>query len=121
MWMMMRTLLLTVMLLCFVPSANADSVAASNAEDAQCIILGARLLRSENPQYRKSGRMLVVYFLGRINGRTPHADLAAMIEKEATRMTEAAFKGAMSRCGAELSAGGAELAQIGMLLQSNRK
>jgi hypothetical protein len=56
--------------------------------------------------------MLLSYFLGRIDGRSPHADLEALIAREAGKMTASELKAAASRCGTEFSARGVKVTKI---------
>ena len=61
--------------------------------------------------------MLAIYFLGRIDGRSPNADLEALLKKTAKKMTAAELRSAASRCGAEFSRRGAEITRIGKTLE----
>jgi hypothetical protein len=61
--------------------------------------------------------MLAIYFLGRIDGRTPNADLQELLRRGAKRMTASEFRDAASRCGMEFSRRGAEITRIGKTLE----
>lgn len=70
--------------------AAAERAGAANARtvaDVQCILVGARLSESPDQGQRLSGEMLLTYFLGRIDGRSPSADLETLITREAQKMT----------------------------------
>jgi hypothetical protein len=94
-------------------AAELDPVGRKTIEDVQCVVVGARLSGSQ----RQAGTMLLIYFLGRIDGRSPHADLEALVEQEAKKMTASDFSHWTSRCGAEFSARGEQITKIGKSLQ----
>lgn len=83
--------------------------------DIQCLVVGARL--SASPGQKLVGSMMAIYFLGRIDGRSPTVDLQALLKIEAGKLTGSEFGSAASRCGAELSARGAEINRIGRTLE----
>jgi hypothetical protein len=85
------------------------------------MVVGARLAESTNPRLRFSGEMLLSYFLGRIDGRSPHVNLERLIEREAKKMTAADQKNVARRCGAEFSARGAQITRIGEDLERSGK
>ena len=104
-----------------VPVARADSASSATMADAQCILVGARLSASKDQRQRLSGQELLIYFIGRIDGRTPKINLEALVDGEAERMTAVDLKNAAQRCGRELSAGGAEITRIGESLERLEK
>ena len=91
-------------------AANPQTIA-----DVQCMVVGARLSESADQRQRMSGEMLLTYFLGRIDGRSPSADLEALM-KRVGKMSESDFGRAAKRCGTEFSARGAEIVRIGKSL-----
>lgn len=101
--------------------AEAGSVNVKTVADAQCMVVGARLAESPNPRLRLSGEMLLSYFLGRIDGRSPHIDLEALIEREAKKMTTSDLRNVARRCGTEFSARGAQITRIGKDLERSGK
>jgi hypothetical protein len=84
------------------------------------MVVGTRLLSAADQQQKTSGQMLLLYFLGRIDGRAPKADLEALLSKQAASMTQADFSAAARRCGTELSTRGAEVERIGASLSKAR-
>lgn len=99
-------------------TARASTASPETIVDVQCVVVGARLSMSSDQRQQKSGEMLLVYFLGRIEGRSPKLVLEPLIEQEAKKMTDATLSKSASRCAAELSARGAEIAKIGRDLES---
>jgi hypothetical protein len=109
--------LLTAVSFCMLATtARADSVNTQTAADAQCMVIGARLSASSDPQQRVPGQMILMYYLGRIDGRSPHADLTGLIKSQTQKMTESDLKSAAGRCGKEFSARGNDIVRIGSSL-----
>ena len=80
------------------------------------MIVGAQLSASQNPQQRVPGQMILMYYLGRIDGRSPHADLRRLIKNQTQHMSAADLKSAAGRCDKEFSARGDAVVQIGRSL-----
>lgn len=94
---------------------RAEAVSPQTIADVQCMVVGARLLESADQRQRMSGEMLLTYYLGRIDGRSPNVDLEALM-KRVGKMSESDFRRAATRCGAEFSARGAQIVRIGKSL-----
>jgi hypothetical protein len=99
-----------------VTSAKASTAGDQTIADVQCVVIGARLSSSSDQRQQASGVTLLVYFLGRVQGRSPNIDLEALIKREAKKMTASDLSDAARRCGTELSAQGAEITKIGKSL-----
>jgi hypothetical protein len=102
-------------------AAELDPVGRETVEDAQCVVVGARLSASSNQTQNQAGAMLLVYFLGRIDGRSPHVDLEGLVAREARHMTTSDYTNWAHRCGEEFSARGGQITQIGKSLQLSGK
>ncbi len=96
--------------------ARANAADTETISDIKCVVVGTRLSESSDQRQKTSGQMLLIYYLGRIQGRTPKADLEALIRSEAKKMTPSAFSEAARRCGTELSVQGAAISKIGQSL-----
>jgi hypothetical protein len=95
------------------PAANLHAAAPDPIPDIRCIVAGARLLQSADQAQQLSGQMILAYFLGRVDGRFPKAELEKLIKAEATKMSSGDFKSAVSQCGATFSARATEIVRIG--------
>lgn len=95
------------------PAAKADSANTQTVADAQCMVIGAHLSASSDPQQRVPGQMILMYYLGRIDGRSPHTDLTGLIQSQTQRMSESDLKAAANRCGKEFSARGEDIVRLG--------
>lgn len=111
-----RYALATILSCILVAAARADVSSAQTIADVQCIVVGARLTASSDRKQKQPSQMLLSYFLGRVDGRSPNVDLEALIEQEARRMTPSEFRSAAHRCGTESSARGAQIVRIGKSL-----
>jgi len=90
--------------------------------DVRCVIVGFRLADLNNPTYRVSGTMLSLYYLGRLDGRTPHLNLEKLVVAQLKTMTPAGFRTAAKRCGAALTVKGQEITKVGQdLVKQGRK
>jgi hypothetical protein len=92
--------------------------AAATVADVQCLVVGMRFANSPDPRQKLSGTMLTIYFLGRIDGRSPTADLQRLLVQQVKGMNEAALGSAATRCGAELSTRGVEITRLGRALEA---
>lgn len=112
---------LGMMLLTMLPASAYSKPPSATIADVQCLVVGARLASSPDQQQKLTGSMLAIYFLGRIDGRSPTVDLQELLKREAKKLTGSEFGSAASRCGAELSARGAEINRIGKTLEQLEK
>ncbi len=91
------------------PVAAQDNVAAANRADAQCLAISAMLIGDDettntDPNLLAGGMLMLGYYMGRIEGRSPSVDIAPLLadvvqkdladESQITTLTE--------RCMAEL-------------------
>jgi hypothetical protein len=113
----LRHIALPAVALCTLSAvARADPANTQTVADAQCMVVGARLSASSDPQQRRPGQMILMYYLGRIDGRSPNTDLKTLIKTETQKMTKSELETAASRCGKEFSARGEEIVRIGKSL-----
>lgn len=81
--------------------------------DVRCVVVGLRMVEMPVSQQRTAGMMLAIYYLGRLDGRAPDAEVEGLIEREAERMTAAEFRANAVRCGKALTLKGQEIQKIG--------
>lgn len=60
--------------------AHADD--AENTADARCVIVGGQLASSPDPAQRSMAGLLLTYYIGRLDGRTPGLNLERLIAEE---------------------------------------
>jgi hypothetical protein len=101
-------------------SLPALAVAPESVLDVRCLVVTTTLLNSPDDSDRAAGISSAFYFLGRLDGREPHADLKPLIIAESKRMTSSDLRIESERCRKVLSARGAEIAAIGREVTSSR-
>jgi hypothetical protein len=120
-WSLSYGAIAVLMVIMAIPAAYGSPGDAANGLDAQCLVIGARISASPDQQQRVSGQLLTVYFLGRIEGRSPSINLEKLIEQQAAVMTRYDERRALQRCGKEFASQGAELVRIGRILVTPTK
>jgi hypothetical protein len=76
-------------------------------------------VRGATPQ--AAGVMIALYYLGRLDARSPRLDLVALLGDEADKMTPETLKSEAVRCGSEFKEKGNELTAIGQRLVERAK
>lgn len=82
--------------------------------DVRCVVVALHLLASQAPQRREVGMMAAMYYFGRLDGQSSHADIEQLIESAAVQMSPADFKANAVRCGKSLQEKGEEITKIGI-------
>ncbi len=106
-------LLLTLLFVMLGRAAVAETLDEATVADAQCVVVGVRFSSMSDQSKRSSGQILMIYFLGRIEGRSPKVALEALVEHEANKMTASKFEESVRRCGTELTVQGEKISRIG--------
>jgi hypothetical protein len=91
-----------------VHAQSADTIA-----DVHCVIVGARLASSADANERSRGAMLLIYYLGRLDGRSPTLDLEHLVLSEAAHVTPAELQSETRRCSEALASKGQQITRIG--------
>ena len=106
----MVTVLLGLLIGAASPTTTAD---AATEDDLRCLVVSIYLVKNKDPELAKAGQMASGYFLGRIDGRTPHLDLEEAMVRVSKSMDEARVKAEAGRCGALLQQRGAAVVAMG--------
>jgi hypothetical protein len=69
------------------PEARAQDTAAANARDVRCVVAGIVASASPDATIKESGKAVLIYYLGRIDGRTPGFDIDKAMKEEGPRMS----------------------------------
>lgn len=101
---------LASLLTCAALPAKADDQALR--ADIRCTIVGV-LMVDKGGQAGSLGMLASLYFLGKVDGRVPDADLEKLMTEEILKMNPALVESEAKRCGAELSERGKNLKTIG--------
>lgn len=118
---MIRTMLATAVasFAFFAASANAQ-VTGHNPNDLKCAVVGLTIAGTAgaNAQQQQAGTLIALYYLGRVQGAEPAADLQALITREAEALTVATLDAERVRCGQEFAAMGQAMVQMGENMRS---
>jgi len=94
--------------------ATAASAADTETDaDVRCIVVAMALTQSADAQARAFAQPALIYFQGRIDGRSPNYDLEPAIIKAVQTMDAGSYAAEASRCGAILMDKGQKLHEIG--------
>ena len=93
-------------------SASAPEVIA----DARCVIVGLGMGSVRGVTLQTAGIMIAMYYLGRLDARSPKPDLEALLGGEAEKITPDDLKSEAVRCGSEFKERGNQLSAMGQHL-----
>ncbi|MDP9008028.1 MAG: hypothetical protein M3N91_04865 [Pseudomonadota bacterium] len=85
-----------VVVLSSISVTHAQSVTASM--DVRCIVVGSRFSAMPDAGKQAAGRLLVMYYLGRVDAAFPNVPLAVELEKEDRAMTASDLQSETTRC-----------------------
>ena len=100
------------------PAAAQDDAAG---KDLRCMIITMSLMSSNDPTQQQQGLMGTLYYVGRLDGRTPDLDLEARLRGEVAQLTPQVMAAEAQRCSAQLIARGKALQDIGAHLKDLAK
>jgi hypothetical protein len=100
--------------------ARAATPAEENARDIRCLIAVSELSQSKDKAVETAGLIASQYYLGRIDGRTPNADLEALIIQEAPKLGNAERGPLLATCGKLIEDRGKALEAIGNKLAGTK-
>jgi hypothetical protein len=95
------------------PSFAAEEQSPDTIADVRCLAVGLRISQSPDPAQKNAGLMVTLYYLGRLDGRTPTLGLEDLIAQEIEKMNDAVFRAEAMRCGNHLTVRGQQLTEIG--------
>ncbi|MGA2778859.1 MAG: hypothetical protein ABSF94_14990 [Steroidobacteraceae bacterium] len=112
--------LVLVLSLSLAKTTRADDVEIAN--DVRCILVGLQVVQSPDPAQQQGAVVMTMYFLGRLQAITPHAELEDQLSEQLVYMSKAAaFQAEAARCGQALKQQGVLVQQVGnRILLPNR-
>lgn len=106
--------LLTALAILSLPARAQD---ADNVADVRCVAVGVRFAVMADSTQKSIGTLIVLYYIGRLDGRAPTLDLEKLLTDQISKMTDADYSAEAMRCGQNLTAKGAQITHIGEDLQ----
>jgi NaMN:DMB phosphoribosyltransferase len=110
---MIRTILAAALL---AAASAAGAATAEDAEDMRCLIVAAELAEDDDSEAAEAGTIMTMYFLGRIDGRSPGANLEEILVREALEMSEADKQRLLISCSTQLEVRGKQMEALGSRL-----
>lgn len=86
--------------------------------DVRCLAVAAAMAQGSDPKAKSAGLMAGLYYLGKLDGRDPNFDLEGRLKQEMAQMKPEEIITEAQRCGAQLTARGKTITEIGARLQS---
>lgn len=99
----------------------AATPADGAAQDARCILVAARLATDTSQDVRSRAGMMLMYYLGRFEGRELPYDLQDLLRRELRNMTTDEFQKNARLCNVEFISKGREISLIGKNLSARSK
>lgn len=84
------------------PLGGARAAGRQTLADIRCVVVAIRMMSISYAQDRSAGMMAALYYLGRLDGHAPTADLARLLDDESRKMTLAEFRANAGRCGSAM-------------------
>jgi hypothetical protein len=107
------------MMLLALLAAAAGAPATPNDGDLRCMAIASRALANASPERQLSVVTGMMYFMGRINGRSPKADVEEGIRRiEPSLENESVWEAEAKRCAAVMQDRAVYLQKMGHELQS---
>jgi hypothetical protein len=99
-----------------VPLLSAESqvvVDTDSVADVRCFMVAMQIGKTPGTTQQTAALTGAMYYLGRLDGRSPKLDLESVMVAEEAKMTPADLRSEAVRCGATITARGNEIQRIG--------
>ncbi|MGC1458362.1 MAG: hypothetical protein WA825_08815 [Steroidobacteraceae bacterium] len=118
----MRKIWLSVMLAAVaVVPVSGLAQDADNLADIRCVAVGMHLAEAPDSHQKSTGTLLVLYYMGRLDGRAPSLEIQKLLAEQIDKMTASDYSSEAMRCSQILSAKGAQIKQLGEQMQKHFK
>ena len=97
-----------------VRAQDAESIA-----DVRCVAVGVRSAEKPDSRQKSTGTLLVLYYIGRVDGRDPSLDIEKALTEQIGKMTDADYASEAVRCSKILTEKGAQITHIGEAMQKH--
>jgi hypothetical protein len=97
----------------------AAEESADTVSDLRCFVTVSMLARQVEEANKGSVMVVAVYYLGKLDGRTPKLDLAAQAESLARKLWSEDYRAEAVRCSTAMGARGEQLLAVSQRLQAS--
>ena len=87
-------------------------------EPTRCLLIAVAAMQSGDANMAQAGKFASLYWMGRVNGASPGADLTRELGAAAKSMDGTNLQAEAARCGEEMKKRGLEMQQVGNALQA---
>ena len=102
-----------------IASAAAKAQDADNVADIRCVAVGIRFAELPDSHQKSTGTLLVLYYIGRLDGRAPSLDIEKLLADQIAKMNDADYSAEATRCGKWLAVKGEQITHIGEDMMKN--
>jgi hypothetical protein len=95
---------------------DADSLA-----DIRCVAVGMHFAEAPDSHQKSTGTLLVLYYMGRLDGRAPSLNIEKLLAEQIDKMTASDYSTEATRCSQYLAQTGAQIKQLGEQMQKHFK
>ncbi len=109
--------MLTLLALAAAAAHPAPAAAPAQVNALRCMMIAGVAAQSNDAEVAQAGKYASLYWMGRINGETPNANLAQQLAATAKAMDGTDIQAEANRCGDEMKARGQQMQDAGKVLQ----
>jgi hypothetical protein len=102
-----------------VAAVPAQAQDADNIADIRCVAVGIRFAELPDSHQKSTGTLLVLYYIGRLDGRAPSLDIETLLAQQIAKMSDADYGVEATRCGKWLAVKGEQITHIGEDMMKN--
>jgi hypothetical protein len=98
-------------------SAHSFEPRSLSQQDIKCLVIGLNMANSPAPQVKAASSGVILYFLGRLDGREPEIDIKKSVMEQLDSITNLDLPTESKRCGQMIVSQSQALAELGEVLQ----
>ncbi len=102
-------------------SVQAHAQDASTLADIRCVAVGMHFAETPDSHEKSTGTLLVLYYMGRLDGRAPNLDIGTLLAQQIDSMKASDYSAEATRCAQALAQRGAHTNQLGEELHNQYK
>ena len=97
---------------------TAATPAPSPVNPMHCLLMASVVIQNKDPSIAEIGKLAGIYWMGRVNGAYPNANLSQQLGAQVRTMQGTDLKAEAERCDAEMKARGVQMQEAGKALQA---